>query len=610
MDNPPPGGWHRVGAEMDKIVNDFTINIATANGTGSQSANLILLQTLFDMGIPVSGKNLFPSNISGLPTWYIVRLSEKGYQAPGDRTHIQILVNPATWEEDLASLEPGTVVIWNMDSKMAMEREDVISYPVPMTKIARKLNPKLARMIANVVYVGVLAELLGMDQEVLEAAISKQFGGKEKAIELNAEAARLGRTYFAEELTKSDAYSVESREIEEGGFFIEGNEAIALGSVFGGIQMLGWYPITPSSSVAEGIISWLPKLRTNEGKATYAVIQAEDELAAAGMIIGAGWAGARGLTATSGPGISLMQEFIGLAYFAEVPCVFWDINRVGPSTGLPTRTQQGDLTMLYESSHGDTKHIVFIPGTVEECFEFGWKVFDASEKYQTPVFGFSDLDLGMNKWACRGFEYPDESMDRGKVVLTQEQMDSIENYGRYRDVDGDGIPYRTLPGSGLDPILYRGTGHDEDGTYSEKPDVYYKLMQRLGRKIDGARDYLPAPIIKEDEKQELGVIFYGSMENTIDEIEDIVEEKSGKKISTCRVRALPLHSEVEAFMEKHEKIIVVEINRDAQLYGIMRKEYPLHLLSKMLSVAYSDGMPPRGRLYAERILDVLEEAEI
>jgi len=595
---------------MDKIVNDFTINIATANGTGSQSANLILLQTLFDMGIPVSGKNLFPSNISGLPTWYIVRLSEQGYQAPGDRTHIQILVNPATWEEDLASLEPGTVVIWNMDSKMPMEREDVISYPVPMTKIARKLNPKLARMIANVVYVGVLAELLGMDQEVLEAAISKQFGGKEKAIELNAEAARLGRAYCAEEFTKSDPYSVESREIEEGGFFIEGNEAIALGSIFGGIQMLGWYPITPSSSVAEGIISWLPKLRTDEGKATYAVIQAEDELAAAGMIIGAGWAGARGLTATSGPGISLMQEFIGLAYFAEVPCVFWDINRVGPSTGLPTRTQQGDLTMLYESSHGDTKHIVFIPGTVEECFEFGWKVFDASEKYQTPVFGFSDLDLGMNKWACRGFEYPDESMDRGKVVLTQEQMDSIENYGRYRDVDGDGIPYRTLPGSGLDPILYRGTGHDEDGTYSEKPDVYYKLMQRLGRKIDGARDYLPAPIIKEDEKQELGVIFYGSMENTIDEIEDIVEENSGKKISTCRVRALPLHSEVEAFIEKHEKIIVVEINRDAQLYGIMRKEYPLHLLSKMLSVAYSDGMPPRGRLYAERILEVLEEAEI
>ena len=595
---------------MDKIVNDFTINIATANGTGSQSANLILLQTLFDMGIPVSGKNLFPSNISGLPTWYIVRLSEHGYQAPGDRTHIQVLVNPATWEEDLASLEPGTVVIWNMDSKMAMEREDVISYPVPMTKIARGLNPKLARMIANVVYVGVLAELLGMDQEVLEEAISKQFGGKEKAIELNAEAARLGRAYFTEELTKTDSYAVEARDVEKGAFFIEGNEAIALGSIFGGIQMLGWYPITPSSSVAEGIISWLPKLRTHEGKATYAVIQAEDELAAAGMIIGAGWAGARGLTATSGPGISLMQEFIGLAYFAEVPCVFWDINRVGPSTGLPTRTQQGDLTMVYESSHGDTKHIVFIPGTVEECFEFGWKVFDASEKYQTPVFGFSDLDLGMNKWACRGFEYPDESIDRGKVVLTQEQMDSIENYGRYRDVDGDGIPYRTLPGSGLDPILYRGTGHDEDGTYSEKPDVYYKLMQRLGRKIDGARDYLPAPIIKEDAEQEIGVIFYGSMENTIDEIEDIVEEKSGKKISTCRIRALPLHSEVEAFMEKHDKIIVVEINRDAQLYGIMRKEYPLHLLSKMLSVAYSDGMPPRGRLYAERILEVLEEAEI
>ena len=595
---------------MSKVVNDFTINIATANGTGSQSANLILLQTLFDMGIPVSGKNLFPSNISGLPTWYIVRLSDKGYQAPGDRTHIQVLVNPATWEDDLASLEPGTVVIWNTDSKMEMNREDVISYPVPMTKIARGLNPKLARMIANVVYVGVIAELLGIDQEVLEESISKQFGGKAKAIELNAEAARLGRAYCSEELTKTDNYVVEARDVEKGAFFIEGNEAIALGSIFGGIQMLAWYPITPSSSVCEGIISWLPRLRTHEGKATYAIIQAEDELAAAGMIIGAGWAGARGLTATSGPGISLMQEFIGLAYFAEVPCVFWDINRVGPSTGLPTRTQQGDLTMVYESSHGDTKHIVFIPGTVEECFEFGWKVFDASEKFQTPVFGFSDLDLGMNKWACRGFEYPDEPMDRGKLVLSQEQMDSIENYGRYRDVDGDGIPYRTLPGSGLDPILYRGTGHDEDGTYSEKPEVYYKLMKRLGRKIEGARDYLPAPIIKEDEKQELGVIFYGSMENTIQEIEDIVEEITGKNLSTCRVRALPLHSEVEAFIEKHDTVIVIEINRDAQLFGIMRKEYPVHLLNKLLSVAYSDGMPPRGRLYAEKIVEALEEAEI
>ena len=595
---------------MSKVVNDFTINIATANGTGSQSANLILLQTLFDMGIPVSGKNLFPSNISGLPTWYIVRLSDKGYQAPGDRTHIQVLVNPATWEDDLASLEPGTVVIWNTDSKMEMNREDVISYPVPMTKIARGLNPKLARMIANVVYVGVIAELLGIDQEVLEESISKQFGGKAKAIELNAEAARLGRAYCSEELTKTDNYAVEARDVEKGAFFIEGNEAIALGSIFGGIQMLAWYPITPSSSVCEGIISWLPRLRTHEGKATYAIIQAEDELAAAGMIIGAGWAGARGFTATSGPGISLMQEFIGLAYFAEVPCVFWDINRVGPSTGLPTRTQQGDLTMVYESSHGDTKHIVFIPGTVEECFEFGWKVFDASEKFQTPVFGFSDLDLGMNKWACRGFEYPDEPMDRGKLVLSQEQMDSIENYGRYRDVDGDGIPYRTLPGSGLDPILYRGTGHDEDGTYSEKPEVYYKLMKRLGRKIEGARDYLPAPIIKEDEKQELGVIFYGSMENTIQEIEDIVEEITGKNLSTCRVRALPLHSEIEAFIEKHDTVIVIEINRDAQLFGIMRKEYPVHLLNKLLSVAYSDGMPPRGRLYAEKIVEALEEAEI
>jgi 2-oxoglutarate ferredoxin oxidoreductase subunit alpha len=594
---------------MDRVVNDFTINIATANGTGSQSANLILLQTLYDMGIPVSGKNLFPSNISGLPTWYIVRVSDRGYQAPGDKTHIQVLVNPATWDEDLASLEPGSVVIWNTDSKMEMNRTDVVSYPVPMTKIARGLNPKLARMIANVVYVGVIAELIGIDQTVLEGSIAKQFSGKAKAIELNSEAARLGRSYCAEELTISDPYEVEAREKKEGGFFVEGNDAVALGSVFGGVQLLAWYPITPSSSLAEGVIAWLPELRTHEGKATYAVIQAEDELAAAGMIIGAGWAGARGMTATSGPGISLMQEFIGLAYFAEIPAVFWDVNRVGPSTGLPTRTQQGDLTMLYEGSHGDTQHIVFIPGTVEECFEFGWRIFDASERYQTPVFGFSDLDLGMNRWSCHGFKYPDKPMDRGKVLLTKEQMDSIENYGRYRDVDGDGIPYRTLPGSGLDPILYRGTGHDEDGAYSEKPDVYYKLMQRLKRKINNARDDLPAPIMRDEVEEDIGIVFYGSLENTIVEIDDILEEATGKKVSTCRIRALPLHSEVQGFVERHNTVIILEINRDAQLYGIIRKEFPNHLLNKMHSVAYSDGMPPRASLYAERIMDVLKEVD-
>lgn len=592
---------------MARIVNDFSINIATANGTGSQSANLILLQTLFDMGIPVSGKNLFPSNISGLPTWYIVRLSDLGYQAPGDRTHIQILLNPATWDEDLAALEPGSVVIWNTDSKMAMEREDVISYPVPMTKIARTLNPKLARMIANVVYVGVMAELLGMDQEILEAAIAKQFGSKAKAIELNAEASRLGRQYVSENFTKSDDYFVEPRDLEAGGFFLEGNEAVALGSIFGGVQMLAWYPITPSSSIAEGIIAWLPELRDKNGKSTYAVLQAEDELAAAGMVLGAGWAGARGMTATSGPGISLMQEFIGLSYFSEIPAVFWDVNRVGPSTGLPTRTQQGDLAMLYEGSHGDTQHIIFIPGTVEECFEFGWRVFDAAERFQTPVFGFSDLDLGMNRWSCNGLDYPSESMDRGKVVLTREQLDSIENYGRYRDVDGDGIPYRTLPGSGLEPILYRGTGHDEDGVYSEKPDVYHALMDRLKRKIEGSRDLLPAPMVRQEDVCDIGIVFYGSMENTITEIDDILEEATGKKVSTCRVRALPLHSEVQDFVERHDVVIILEINRDGQLYGIMRKEYPDHLIPKMKSVAFSDGMPPRARMYANRIMAVLKE---
>ncbi|MEC7484513.1 MAG: 2-oxoacid:acceptor oxidoreductase subunit alpha [Candidatus Thermoplasmatota archaeon] len=592
---------------MDTIANDFTINIATANGTGSQSANLILLQSLFDMGVPVSGKNLFPSNISGLPTWYIVRLSDEGYQAPGDRTHIQVLVNKATWADDLAALEPGSVVIWNMDSKMPMDREDVVSYPVPMTKLARTLSPKLAKLVTNIVYVGVLAELLGITDEALHKAVAGQFKGKASAIELNTTALELGRNYAKENFTKGDPYVVEPRAIEQKRFFMEGNEAVALGCIFGGVQLLAWYPITPSSSLAEGIIGWLPRLRTNdEGESTCAVIQAEDELAAAGMVLGAGWAGGRGMTATSGPGISLMQEFIGLAYFAEIPSVFWDVNRVGPSTGLPTRTQQSDLSMLYEGSHGDTQHIVIIPGTVEECFEFGWRAFDISERYQTPVFGLSDLDLGMNRWACEGFTYPDAPMDRGKTIREQDVFEAMENFGRYRDVDGDGIPYRTLPGSGMAPILYRGTGHNPDGVYSEKPDDYFALMKRLKDKINGARDYLPEPLLREEIEGDVGVIYYGSMENTIQEIDDILEA-TGLKVSQCRVRSLPIHSEVEAFIRRHRMTIVLEINRDGQLWGILRRELPNDIVGNVHSVAYSDGMPPRARIYAEKILETIKE---
>ena len=593
---------------MDTIVNDFTINIATANGTGSQSANLILLQSLFDMGVPVSGKNLFPSNISGLPTWYIVRLSDQGYQAPGDRTHIQILVNKATWAEDLASLEPGSVVIWNTDSKLPMDRTDVFSYPVPMTKLARSLSPKLAKLVTNIVYVGALAEIIGITDEALHKAVAGQFKGKESAIELNKTALELGRTHARENFTKEDPYVVQERSVEQDRFFFEGNEAVALGSIFGGVQLLAWYPITPSSSVAEGIIGWIPRLRTNaEGEANCAVIQAEDELAAAGMIIGAGWAGGRGMTATSGPGISLMQEFIGLAYFAEVPCVFWDVNRVGPSTGLPTRTQQSDLSMLYEGSHGDTQHIVIMPGTVEECFEFGWKAFDISERYQTPVFGLSDLDLGMNRWACEGFTYPDTPMDRGKTIREKDVFEAMENFGRYRDVDGDGIPYRTLPGSGMAPILYRGTGHNPDGVYSEKPDDYFNLMARLKDKINRSRDELPAPILREEVEGEIGVVYFGSMENTIQEIDDMLEA-TGIKVSQCRVRSLPIHSEVESFIRRHKTTIVLEINRDGQLWGILRRELPNDIVGQVHSVAYSDGMPPRARIYADLILETIKEA--
>ena len=594
---------------MDAIVNDFTINIATANGTGSQSANLILLNSMFEMGVPVSGKNLFPSNISGLPTWYIIRVSDLGYQAPGNRNHFQVVMNKDTWFKDVNGAEPGTIILYNEDAKMPVDRDDCLVFGMPMTKMARGINPKMAKMIANMYYVGVLQHLIGIEQEALEHAVNRQFNGKASAVEANMRAIEEGRLYAAENIEWDQPYTLENREKIEGQFLVDGNEAVALGSIYGGINMLSWYPITPSSSIAEGIIQWLPELRdTEDGQSTCAVVQAEDELAAAGMVVGAGWAGGRGMTCTSGPGISLMSEFVGLAYFAEIPGVIWDVNRAGPSTGLPTRTQQGDLNLLREASHGDTEHIVLIPGTVEECFEFGWRAFDYAERFQTLVFGFSDLDLGMNNWVCSGFEYPDEPLDRGKVIRTQEQMDAIENYGRYRDVDGDGIPYRTLPGSGLDPILYRGTGHDEDGVYSEDPMVYRELMKRLKRKTDNARDLLPAPLLREEEELEVGIIYMGSMENTIQEIDDLMEE-TGIKVSQCRVRALPLHSEIEAFVERHEKVIVLEINRDGQLYGVLRKELPIHLVPKVVSVAYSDGLPPRAKFYADRILRTLEEVK-
>ena len=593
---------------MERIYNDFTINIATANGTGSQSSNLILLNSMFQMGVPVSGKNLFPSNIAGLPTCFIIRASDDGYQAPGNKAHIQVLMNKDSWRKDLEKLEPGTLVVYNEDVKLPVDRDDCFAFGMPMTKMARGINPKLARLMCNMYYVGGLAHLLGIDEDMINECVSNQFKGKEKAIEFNLRAIGEGRAYAAENWTDESPYHVEFRDKDPDTFLVEGNEAVALGAIYGGINLLSWYPITPSSSMAESMIEWLPELReADDGGTTCAVIQAEDELAAAGMVVGAGWAGGRAMTCTSGPGISLMSEFIGLSYFAEVPSVIWDINRVGPSTGLPTRTQQGDLSMLYEASHGDTQHVVLIPGTVDECFEYGWKAFDYAERLQTVVFGFSDLDLGMNHWSTAGFEYPSTPMDRGKVLRTQKEMDAVANYGRYRDVDGDGIPYRTLPGSGLDPILYRGTGHDEDGIYSEDPDVYYATVSRLRRKIDGARDLLPAPLIREEEEQQIGVIYYGAMENSITENDDMLES-TGLSVSTCRVRALPYHSEVEGFIERHEKVIVLEINRDGQLYGILRKELPVHLLARLHSVAYTDGIPPRARVYADKILETLEVA--
>ena len=593
---------------MTARVNDFQFRIATANGTGSQSANLILLRSLFEMGVHVSGKNMFPSNISGLPTWYIVRVSEQGYQAPADETHMHVLMNKATWMQDIEEAESGSVLIYNTDVKLPVEREDVIQIPIPMTTMARTINAKLSRMLANVIYVGAIAELIGIDDSALESSIALQFSGKSSAIDLNKQAADLGREWIRENHTHDCNLTIEARPIDDDLFMMEGNEAVALGSLFGGLSFLSWYPITPSSSLAEAVIEHAPGLRSTDDGETVAVIQAEDELAAIGMVIGAGWAGARAMTTTSGPGISLMSEFIGLAYFAEIPSVIWNVARVGPSTGLPTRTQQADLSLVYEASHGDTQHIVLMPGNIAECFEFAWRALEYAEIYQTLVFGLSDLDLGMNRWVARDLPYPEEPLSRGKVIQSQEALDAIPEYGRYRDIDGDGIPYRTLPGSGLAPILTRGTGRDEDGVYSEEPDVYRANMERLKRKIDGARDILPAPVLREEKELEVGIIFFGSLESTIQEIDDIIEE-TGRMVSQCRVRALPLHSEVEAFVERHERIIVLELNRDGQLYNILRKELPIHLVPRVHSVAYSDGFPPRAHLYAEAVMAELTKWE-
>ncbi len=590
--------------ERPPVVNDFSIVAATVNGTGSQTANLAILRALFKMGIPVNGKNIFPSNIQGLPTWYIIRASGEGYIARKETSEILVAFNLATVQEDIDNLPPGGVCIYNDDWRSIPQRDDITYYPVPVNQfvVETGMKGKLKDYIANMVYVGALAQLVGITLESIDEALNFHFNGRRKLVDSNMAVVTEAYNWSAENLTKTDPYRVEPMEETAGMIMMTGNEAAALGAVYGGVTFAAWYPITPSTSVVDALNTYLPRLRIDPEteRKTYTVIQAEDELAAIGMLLGAGWAGARAMTATSGPGISLMSEFAGLGYFAEIPAVIWDVQRVGPSTGLPTRTGQGDIDFVYTLGHGDTKNVILLPSSIKECFDFGVLSFDVADQLQTPVFVLSDLDLGMNNWMSEPFEYPQEPINRGKVLSAEDVAE--KGFARYKDIDGDGIGYRTLPGNEHPQSAYftRGTGHNANAVYSEKPEDWVENMDRILRKFDTARKLVPAPVIDEVEGAEIGIIAYGTTEYAVQEARDRLAA-DGILTSSCRLRALPINEDVGAFVEAHERVYVVELNRDGQMHGILITEMP-EMATKLKSLAYLDGMPLTARRVVEAIM--------
>ena len=593
------------------IVNDFSITVGTVNGSGSQTSNLTILRALFKMGIPVSGKNVFPSNIQGMPTWYTIRVSKAGFLARRDDQEIVVAMNPASFVHDLASVKSGGVFFYADDIRLPVTRQDIVVYPMPVKQVVKATDvaTNLRDYIANMVYVGVLARMLDIQLGQIRQALDFHFKGKPKPVDLNFGVVRSAYDWAEANLKKIDPYCVEPMKATDGYIMADGNTAAALGAIYGGVQLAAWYPITPATSLAEALIEYLPSLRKdpdNPDKNTFAVIQAEDELAAIGMTIGAGWAGLRSMTSTSGPGLSLMTEYAGLAYFAEVPVVIWDVQRVGPSTGLPTRTSQGDLTFVNFIGHGDTQQIILLPGSVHECFELGWKAFDIAERMQSPVFVLSDLDFGMNQWMTRPFKYPDVPMDRGKV-LWEGDLDRLNGeWGRYKDVDGDAIPYRTVLGNRHPRSAYfaRGTGHDDYARYSEDNQDWHDLLERLKRKYETARKYVPEPVIEAQEGAHIGVIAFGSTEPAIQEACFLLAEQ-GIKIDFLRVRAIPFSSQVGDFIRQHERCYVVEMNRDGQLHQLLCLEY-LQDATRLKSIAYTDGLPMTARFVSDTIL-ALEE---
>ena len=593
----------------DPIVNDLTFQAATVNGSGSQSSNSVLMRAIFKMGIPVAPKNIFPSNIEGLPTWFQIRVSPEGYMARKGDPEVLVALNPATWAADLKGVRPGAAVVHEAAYSTANAREDVFYYPVPFTQLAKTKidNDKLRKQLLNMIYVGVIAKLLDIPPEAIEHGLKRHFQAKPKAVPINLDAVKVGMDYWDENLVKQDAYKLEPMTGKtEGLILVEGNQAAALGCLMGGCTVAAWYPITPSSSLCEYIGTYSERFRVDPetGAKRIAVVQAEDELAALGMAIGAGWAGARAMTSTSGPGISLMAEFTGLAYYAEVPVVIFDIQRIGPSTGLPTRTSQGDLAFAYSLSHGDTKHLVLLPGTVEECYSFARDAFDLADRFQTPVFVLSDLDLGMNLWMTKPFEYPDRPFDRGKVLDAAEIEELKGDWGRYRDVDGDGVPYRTLPGTEhpLAGYFTRGSGHDEDARYTESGEVYARNMDRLVRKFETARAAMPEPIV-DAKGSPVGIIAFGSTLNAIQEARERLRD-AGLEVDFLRVRALPLSKAVTDFVREHERLYVVEMNRDGQLYDLIRLHLPADLVGRLSSIRRYDGQPIPADAITRPILEL------
>ncbi len=589
------------------VVNDFSITVGTVNGSGSQTSNLTMLRAVFKMGIPVSGKNLFPSNIQGLPTWYTIRVNKDGYLARRDEHEIVVAMNPATFSQDIHDVVPGGAFFYADDIRLAIHRDDIAIYPMPVKKLSKDSGApsNLRDYVANMVYVGILAQNLGVEVDKIYQALDFHFKGKQKPIELNFGVFTAAYEWAGENLEKKDPYHIEPMDATLGMIMADGNTAAALGSIYGGVQFVSWYPITPASSLPEAMNEYLPKLRKDpieKTRNTFAVVQAEDELAAIGMAVGAGWAGLRSMTSTSGPGLSLMTEYAGLAYYTEVPLVVWDVQRVGPSTGLPTRTAQGDLSFTYFMGHGDTEHIILLPGTVSECFEFGWRAFDIAERLQTPVFVLSDLDFGMNQWISKPFEYPDQPMDRGKVLWEEDLERNNGVWARYRDIDGDAIPYRTIPGNRHPSAAYftRGTGHDENAHYSEDSQVWHDMLERLKRKFQTACSYVPIPVIETLEEANIGIIAFGSTEPAIKEARHQLEEV-GLKANFMRIRAIPFTSEVSTFIQQYDRCYVVEMNRDGQLNQLLTLAFPEHA-TNLISIAYTDGLPLTARYVRDAIL--------